>query len=172
MGVPTLVVTGPVGVGKTSTAHEIGGRLARAGVPHAVVDLDALASSYPPPPNDPFNARMAYRNLASVWANYAAAGAERLVVAYVIEARDELEPLRAAVPGAEIVVVRLRAADETLRARVTGRDHGASRAWHLHRAVELARLMDDRAVEQHLVETDRRPLGDVADEVLRKVGWL
>ena len=172
MRVPTLVVTGPVGVGKTTTAHEVGGRLARAGVAHAVVDLDALAASYPPPPGDPFNAGMAYRNLAAVWANYAAAGAERLIVAYVIEARGEIEPRRAAVPGADIVVVRLRAADETLRSRVSGRDHGASREWHLHRAVELARLMDERAIEEHLVETDGRAIGDVADDVLHRVGWL
>jgi hypothetical protein len=172
MGVPTLVVTGPVGVGKTTTAHEVGGRLRRAGVPHAVVDLDALAGSYPPPPDDPFNSGMAFRNLAAVWANYAAGGAERLVVAYVFETRGELEWLRGAVPGAEIAVVRLRASDAALRARVGGRDRGESRERHLRRAVELARLMDERAIEEHLVETDGRAVEEVAAEVIERVGWV
>jgi Ni2+-binding GTPase involved in maturation of urease and hydrogenase len=40
--VPVLVVTGPVGVGKTSVAEEIFDQLAARDVPHAVVDLDAL----------------------------------------------------------------------------------------------------------------------------------
>lgn len=35
-----LLITGPVGVGKTTVAEAVGDVLATAGVPHAVIDLD------------------------------------------------------------------------------------------------------------------------------------
>jgi hypothetical protein len=172
MDVPVLVVTGPVGVGKTTIALEAASLLEAAGIAHAVVDLDALTWSYPRPPDDGYNDRLAYRNLAAVWANFAAAGAERLILARVIEVREELEWVRDAIPGAAITVVRLRASGATLAARVAARELGAGREWHLRRAVELAGLMEQRAVEDHLVETDERAVVDIAADVLQRSGWL
>ena len=167
-----LIVTGPVGVGKTTVAHEVA-RLSRpSGVPYAVVDIDALAGSYPPPPGDGFNARMAFRNLAAVWRNYADAGVRRLILAYVFENRRELEPVSEAVPGAELTVVRLHASHGALRERVAGRERGSGREWHLHRAVELADLMDRERVEDHLVHTDGRNVVEVARDVAEKAGWI
>lgn len=171
MDVPVLVITGPVGVGKTTVAYEAGSLLEAAGVAHAGVDLDALSWCWPPPPDDRFNARLVLRNLAAVWANYAAAGAERLILAWVIEAREELVGIREAVPGARITTVRLRAANAALLARVEGRELGAGREWHLRRAVELAALMERRRVEDYLIETDGRDVTEVAREVLHRVGW-
>lgn len=146
--------------------------VASAGVPHAVVDLDALAGSYPPPPDDGFNARMAFRNLAAVWRNYQATGVARLILAYVFENSHDLAPVLDAVPRAALTVVRLRASHRVLRERVAGRERGSSREWHLHRAVELAELMDRERVEDHLVETDDRDVVDVARRVLEQAAWL
>jgi deoxyadenosine/deoxycytidine kinase len=84
MTVPVLIITGPVGVGKTTVALEVNELLRARGVLHAVVDLDSLAWVYPTPPGDPYNNGLAFRNLAAVWANYAAAGAQRLVLARVV----------------------------------------------------------------------------------------
>jgi hypothetical protein len=53
-----------------------------------------------------------------------------------------------------------------------GRELGAGRAWSLARAVELARLMEEQAVEDHLVETGGRTVTDIATDVLRRAGWL
>jgi hypothetical protein len=172
VGVPVLIVTGPVGVGKTTVAHEVGRLLRPSGVPYAVIDIDALAGSYPPPPGDGFNAQMAFRNLASVWRNYAEAGVQRLILAYVFETRQELEMVRQAVPGAELTVVRLHASHDELRERVAGRERGSSREWHLHRAVELAELMDRERVEDHLVHTDGRDVLEVAHAVAEQAGWI
>jgi len=75
-------------------------------------------------------------------------------------------------PGAAITVFRLSAANETLTARVGGREVGSSRAWHLYRSIELAEQMDRDTVEDHLVETTGRRVGDIAREVLQRAGWL
>jgi hypothetical protein len=90
----------------------------------------------------------------------------------VIQSRQELAGFRDAVPGAEIVVVRLRAKPETLLARVRARGIGSGTQWHLNRAPELAKLMDEERVEDFLIETDDLGLTDVASGVLSSVGWL
>lgn len=59
MAVPVLIITGPEGVGKTTTALVAGDLLGEAGIPYGVVDLDGLTLCYPPPADDPFNSRAA-----------------------------------------------------------------------------------------------------------------
>jgi chloramphenicol 3-O-phosphotransferase len=171
MTVPVLLITGPVGVGKTTTAHGVGDLLAAANLSYGIVDFDGLTLCYPPPADDPHNSRLGFRNLAVVWKHYAAAGTGRLIIARVIEARDELEQYRQAVPGADITVVRLRASDETLQERVLGRKI-VTGPRYVRRSLELARLMDDHQVEDYLVETSGRTVADVAHEVLRRARWL
>lgn len=169
--VPTLLVIGPVGVGKTTVAGEVAYLLRAAGEPYAFVDVDALRWSYLSPPADPYRSRLALANLAAIWPNFRAEGARRLVLADVVERRDDLADYARAVPGAEIVVVRLRASRDTLACRLRRGMLGSGLEWHLHRAPELAALMDARRVEDHLVETDGRGVGDVARDVLTRVGW-
>src|SRR6476620_5291439 len=119
--IPLLIVTGPVGVGKTTVAYEVSTLMAAAELPHACIDMDTLRSCYPAPIGDRFNVALGLRNLAAVWANCRAVGATSLVVADFIESRDELRGYREAVPGATISVVRLRATLSTLTGRVTQR---------------------------------------------------
>src|SRR5579883_1981374 len=85
--VPTLAITGPVGVGKTSVGSEVSELLEEAGVAHAFVDIDALRWCYPGTPGDRFRVALAMRNLAAIWPNFRAAGAERLILAEVLEER-------------------------------------------------------------------------------------
>jgi adenylylsulfate kinase-like enzyme len=173
MRVPVLLITGPVGVGKSSVLGEITEILEGAGVSFAAVDLDALSWCYPSPPGDDrFRSGLALRNLAAIWRNFRAAGAERLVLARVIESRDELARYRKAIPGAGIVVVRLAARLRTLQARAKRREIGLGRAWHVRRAAELARIMDRAAVEDVRIETDGRTVNAIAREILDRVGWL
>ena len=169
--VPVLLITGPVGVGKTTVALEVSALLERAGVPHACADMDSLRWCYPSPSHDPFRVALGLQNLAAVWANCRAAGAERLVLAGVVESRDELAGYRTAVPGATILVVRLRASVGTLTGRVAGREVGAGREWHLRRAAELAAQMDRDRVEDIVVETEGRSVPAVAREVLARSAW-
>ncbi|MDE3111720.1 MAG: hypothetical protein KGK34_02135 [Chloroflexota bacterium] len=172
MIVPTIIVTGPVGVGKTTVAEQMGYLLLDAKIPHANIDFDRLTACYPRPADDDrWGTKLGLRNLAALWTNFHAAGARRLLIASVIEARSELEGIRDAVPGADILVVRLRAAPGTLHARIRHDRHGDIE-WDLHRAVELAEQMDARPVEDMLVETQDRDPTDIAREILRRAGWL
>jgi adenylylsulfate kinase-like enzyme len=161
-----LLITGPVGVGKTTVAFEVSELLEAEGIPHAVVDMDGLTWCFPRPPQDRL------RNLAAVWANYRAAGASRLVLARVIETRSQLDAYRAAVPSATIVVVRLKAPLAVLAARIRQREVGSGLARHLSRAAELAELMERERVEDYLVETAGRAVAEIAQEILNRSQWL
>jgi hypothetical protein len=141
-------------------------------VPHATVVLETISMLGGATSDDEWNERIAYRNLACVWANFAEAGAERLLLERVLEQRSQLRELEAAIPGAEVTVVRLRAPLALIERRVLGREPHAASDWHLGAARWLTPRMDVWAVEDHLVENGDRLLEDVAREVLRLAGWL
>jgi hypothetical protein len=169
--VPALVISGPVGVGKSSVAAEVGGILAGRGVAHAVVDLDALTAAFPRPADDPFGSRLAMVNLRDVWRNAAAAGARNLVIARVIESPEDVEAIQAAVDGGPVVVCRLRAAVATLQERVRRRESGSGLAWHLERAAELGQRLERGASADCIIDTDTRTVEEVAAELVDRVAW-
>lgn len=170
--VPTLIVTGPVGVGKTRVAYEIASLLEVAGLPHACIDMDTLRSCYPRPGDDRFNIALGLRNLAAVWENCRLAGATHLILADVVESPDERAAYRAAVPGAALTIARLRASLPTLAERIDGRETGVGHEWHINRAAELAAQMDRAQVEDFVVETDDRAVTAIAQEIIDRSGWL
>jgi len=170
--IPVLLVAGPVGAGKTSVACELSELFDQAGVAHAFVDVDSLRWCYPRQPSDPFRVELAMQNLATIWPNFLAAGAERLLLADVIESRAELSRIETAVPGADVCVVRLRATLETLESRVQQREQGFGRERHLRRAAELTVRMDGDGVEDILVDTDRRTIPAIAHEIAKRSDWL
>ena len=168
--VPVLALSGTVGVGKTTVLVEIHDILSTRKVPHACVERDALAYSWPT--RGYFNQGMAIENLASVWANYSRAGAECLVVAGVVEREADLEGYRRAVPGAEIRVCHLTASEYVRIERLKSREPGSGREWHLKRTVELARLIETSRLNAFTVLNDGRPVRDVALEVLTMAAWF
>jgi predicted kinase len=169
--VPVVVVTGPVGVGKTTVASAVGDELERRGMAHTVLDVDWLAHTWPAPADDPFNSRLVYRNLADVCRNAIEAGAGRIVLAYVIEDWDGRDAIAACIPGADLTVVRLTVEPATNAARLRGRESPESLAWYLARAPELERIMSANGVGDHVVTTDGWTPAEVASEVLRVTGW-
>jgi hypothetical protein len=169
--VPVLVITGPVGVGKSTIANEAAWLLRQADVPHALVDLDRIEQCWPVPADDPWNERVSHRNLACMWANFRQAGADRLIFARVLEARSLLRRVAEAVPGAQIIVVRLRAPLAVIHARIRSRE-ASDPAWFLEAATHTAEVFEQAQVEDHLVDNEDRPATVVAEEVLHRVGWL
>jgi adenylylsulfate kinase len=170
--VPVLNLIGPVGIGKSTVADALADILAYDyGIPHAVVDLDHVRRAFPPPPDDPFHMALGFRNLAAVWQNYAEAGARCLIVPSVMESAGDLAALAAAVPGADVFVVRLTAAPEVNAARIRGREHSAAAlAWCLNRAAQLAHELAEKRLEHVVVATDGKTPRAVAEEVLERWG--
>ncbi len=163
--VPTLLITGTIGSGKTAVLREVGEVLGEVEIgAFAALDIDNVTAKHPRPSDDPFNERLAFANLACVWENFRAAGARRLLLAAVIESRAALVEYRQAVPGADITVVRLTVSESTAAERIRRRElNERSRQWHLLRAVELARILDAARVEDYAVSNDiDRPLLDAA----------
>ncbi|WP_336205346.1 adenylyl-sulfate kinase [Nonomuraea sp. LPB2021202275-12-8] len=171
-GRAALLITGTVGAGKTSTADAVGDLLADAGIPHAVLDLDWLRRSWPCPPGDPFNSAMTLRNLRDVARNFLDGGAARLVLAGVIESRDERRLHEEAV-GVELAVCRLRVAPAALHRRLVRRHDGddAGLRWHLERSGELDRVLDAARVADTVVDAGDRDPAEVAAAVLAAAGW-
>ncbi|HEY2550425.1 MAG TPA: hypothetical protein VGI64_07595 [Streptosporangiaceae bacterium] len=171
MPVPTLVITGTTGAGKTAVAAEINDILAELKVPNAAVDLDALVWQWPS--TSPWNGDLMFENLASLWPNYRAHGATRLILARVLEDSAELARYRSAVPGAEITVCRLTAPESLRLRRLRQRmPPGPSRDWHLARSVELDGILEQAGCEDFLVVNGDRPVREVALEVLARAGWV
>jgi adenylylsulfate kinase len=167
--VPVLLITGPVGVGKTTTADSVSYLLAQRGVRNACVDLPQIGKAFPAHDADPWNEELIHRNLACMWANFKAAGAERLVVSRVLETRSGLGRIAEAVPGAEITVVRLRAPLAILHRRIRARNPRPE--WFLDAATELSQAMELHALEDFLVDNEDMSADETAKAVLQVTRW-
>ncbi len=165
--VPMLVISGPPGVGKTTAAWEVFSRAAERDEAPAMADLDLLGAAWPAPEDDPFQHRLKVRNLAAVWSNFRETGSRCLIVAAVIETGAELEMLGSAV-GADMLLCRLTASDDTLAARIQdrGREFGDDLSKLVKRSAELSDLLNSRDVSDLVVDTEGRPVGEVADALL------
>ncbi len=92
-----LIITGSMGSGKTAVLSEASDILVVRNIPHASIDLDALGTMHLPSSVE--DNQLMYRNLRSVWENYAQVGLTRLLLARAIEDRAELECCRAGLTG-------------------------------------------------------------------------
>ncbi len=170
--VPTVLLTGAPGVGKTAVASEMGELLLRAGVRHAVIDLDALSHATPPCPDGTFNSPLVARNLAAIWPNYRDHGVDRLVLARIIGGKEEVIAYRSAVPEADMTICRIVAPAATVADRLVARETGLKRDFLLRVTSGLEEQLARLEVEDFTVENDAcSPLTDVALEVLRRLGW-
>jgi hypothetical protein len=168
--VPVLLVTGPIGVGKTAVLHEVDGLLIEARAAHATVELEEVARCWSEA-TEGSRSSLVYGNLAALWSNFAAVGASRLLLAGLIEQRSELRLISEAVPGAAVTVVRLHAPLPVLEQRIHLREP-ASTEGEIDGARWWTRHLDQVRLEHHLVDTDGRTVGEVARDVLRLGGWL
>ena len=165
-----LLVTGPIGVGKTTVLLEADALLIAARADHATVELEDIARCWTDAA-DRDRARLTHQNLAALWSNFASLGTTRLLLSGLIQHRSELRLITDAVPGAAVTVVRLHAPLPVLERRIRKREAGppegeldGARWWTEH--------FDSERVEDHLVQTEDRAADDIAREVLRVAHWL
>jgi adenylylsulfate kinase len=167
---PVIVITGPVGAGKSTVGDALSDLLKEREIAHGVIDVDYLRWCSPAPPNDPFHYQLGLRNLASVGAAYRDAGATCLVVIDVVEHRRQIADYEEAIPGGSVTIVRLRVPMTTIERRLRGRNSGASLAWHLARAPELERIFDENQIEDLAIDCGDRTPAEIAVEIADRMG--
>lgn len=167
-----LIISGSVGVGKTSVAEAVSDILTGKFIPHAVIDLDCLRHAYPRPKNDPFHFHLGMKNLAAVWKNYKEVGIACLIIPHVFESRSELDDFHAVIPDATIQVIGLRAKLETIHNRLKTRKKDSSLKWHLDRATVLNKQFEQNQVKDNVIDTDNMSINAVAEEIIARSGFL
>jgi adenylylsulfate kinase len=163
-----VLLAGVYGAGKTTLAVELADRLDAAGVPVAAMDLDWLAWYAAPVDWDEHaDPRLTLRHLEALSATYLDAGVTRLILAGALPVGSR--PRVEAAIGIPLTVIRLEVGEAVVRRRLA-HDPNASRADDLARA--LASLRDPAVDEADWVVDADGPVGDIAVEVLERLGWL
>lgn len=167
-----MVLTGTIGVGKTTVAEAVSDRLHAAGVRHGLLDLDWLGQLYPPPAeHEPFALDLSIRNLAAIVPEFVAAGATRLVLAATVTSRREAAAISEALGGGRVAFVRLTASAGTIAARIRARESGAWRDDFLARSEPLAVAIAAAGFSHVTVANEGRSPAATAARALEVVGW-
>jgi hypothetical protein len=114
-----LWLCGPPGAGKSAVGWALYAGLAGSGARVAFADLDQLGMCLPAPPDDPERDRLKERNLSAVARNFRAAGCDAVIAAGDLGPSPGISS--GTIPGASLVICRLRASPEELRRRLTSR---------------------------------------------------
>jgi adenylylsulfate kinase len=164
-----VLLAGLFGTGKSSVAIEMADVLEKRGVPYALIDLDYLCWGEPGSDEPGAEHLMMLKNLAPVAVNYLDAGVTRFVLARGMRDRAQVESLRATL-GMPLTVVDLRVPWDEIERRLSG-DLTAARADDLREAREWLASGDHEGLADFTVDNHERPLGEVAGEVLERLGW-
>jgi adenylylsulfate kinase len=172
-GSAAVLVTGPLGSGKTSVATEVAAVLEQQGVRNAVVDLDWLCWVGPGIAEERL-AAVLHDNVRAVVSRFRVEGIERFVLAHAVQSTSEVALLRDAVAPAHLTVVRLEVSAEVAAERVRMRAPADSLVT-AHDLSEQEALWDAATLlEADLVvrNDDDRPLSAVATEVLAELAAM
>ena len=161
-----LLLTGPPGVGKTTTLTRLMGRLEADDVRFAAVEVEALALVHPWPDDD-----AAFDHLGFVARSFARRGYPLLLLSATVTDTEYLSRLRAALPPADLLVVRLEAQPEALRERLERREPpdwvGLARL--LDAATELAGTMRSLPDVDLVLDTESLDVDDVVSAVYHRL---
>ena len=166
-----IIITGPPGAGKTSTMWRLGEILASRDVSHAVIDVDYVRNFHPAPEDDPFNSRLAMKNIAAMAANFREAGARCLLFADVVEHPELAIGYGELIPGSDIHVVRLDVPMDLLQARLEARESAETIGWYRHRSRELQEIMERRRIGDLVIEVGERSIDEVATAIAHYLGY-
>jgi chloramphenicol 3-O-phosphotransferase len=168
---PTVLITGTAGAGKSIVAKEIHELIRRAERPNAMIDLDAIGRTYPAV-DPPFNSRFVVTNIQAMWPTYQALQLDYLVLARVLLSADELDGYRRSLPGIDLRVVRLEAPPDAILSRLEQREPGVSRGFLMRVAPEIATTIAAQQLEDFVVSNGpERTVTEVAIDILEKLSW-
>jgi len=123
------------------------------------------------PEDDPFNSRLAMKNIAAMSANYREVGARCLIFADVVEHPELAAGYGELIPEADVHVVRLDVPMELLQARLEARDGDETIDWYWHRARELQELVERRRIGDLAIDVGERSINAVATEIADYFGY-
>ena len=186
-GGSVLWLCGATGVGKSTVGWQLYELIRGLGVRCAFVDLQQIGFLRPAPVDDPANHRVIARNLAAVWANFRADGAQSLLVVGRLESADVRQEYVAQLPGTTITVCRLDAGPDRLAERIAerGLGHGPPIAGDqlvgqpddvlaavADRATRDAAAAERLEIGDLSIDSDRLAPPELAREILRRTDWM
>lgn len=166
-----IIITGPCGAGKTSTMWKLGEILAARNISHAVIDVDEVRNFHPAPADDPFNSRLAMKNIAAMAENFRQAGARCLIFAEVVEHPELARGYGELISGSDVHVVRLNVPMDLLMARLEARETAETIGWYRNRSRELQEIMEERRIGDIVIDVGERTIDEVAIEIADHLGY-
>lgn len=167
--VDVLALHGSPGSGKSTLARALSEALRAAGLAHAVIDLDELSLVHPFPGRG-----FPIENLRAVWPNYVAAAPEiRVIIPTVFEDVHEVGLLRAATPGARLMICETTAPVPVLKQRVTEREPTDEWRAALRNWIDIYHARSDHeSIRNFQVTTHPATVDESVDQILHLTGWL
>ncbi len=164
-----LVLHGSPGSGKSTLARALSEALRVADVAHGVIDMDELSLVHPYPgrwfPRD---------NLRAIWPNYVAAVPDiKLIIPMVFNDEEEVDLLRAALPGTRLMICETTAPIEVLMERVTKREPTDEWAAALRKWIDVYHARSDHErIRHYQVVTHPATVDESAREILSLTRWM
>ncbi|MDQ1698407.1 MAG: adenylylsulfate kinase [Frankiaceae bacterium] len=166
----TVLITGGLGVGKTSVSIAVGDLLEAQGDAGCVVDLDWLCWAWSPTLDSAGIHRLLCDNVRAVMPRLLAGELSRVVLCRAMLNEGQVEALRAAV-GLPLRVVRLTTSQAEVERRLRQRDSGETLRRHLDQLSAFARAAEQATPDAIVIDTTKRTPEHVAAEVLALLGW-
>lgn len=164
-----IVITGPVGAGKTTTAMALAELLEHQDISCAMVDMDQLRWFHPTPQGDPFGEAVGRKHLTYMAHTWRELGIPTVILADVIENADGKHALAEALPGYDLCVVRLNVEMDMLHERLRHRETERQVAWHLNRAQELQDIMIRNDIGDLVINVSDESPEQIATEISQRL---
>ncbi|MCO5224423.1 MAG: AAA family ATPase [Thermomicrobiales bacterium] len=165
-----IIITGPVGAGKTTTTWALAELLEQNDISCAAIDMDSLRWFHPTPPDDPFGSAVGFRHLRMMTQTFRETSIPTLVLADVIE--ETTADHQRAMPGYDVIVVRLQVDFARLDARLRQRETEIQIPWHLNRARELQGIMERNGIGDVVIEVKDESPAEIALSIATRLGLI